>query len=268
MPTIKTLLHSADSLLITAGAGMGVDSGLPDFRGNTGMWQAYPELGRRQMDFATIANPQFFAQNPRLAWGFYGHRLALYRATMPHAGFGELLALADRLDLPYFVFTSNVDGQFVKAGFDADKVYECHGSIHHLQCVIPCSDKIWTADDLTPVIDNGKCEWLGALPTCPDCGGLARPNILMFGDFAWQSHRTDEQETRLHKFLTTHQNPVVIEIGARTAIPTVRRFGDGFAPRLIRINLREPATPQGGIGLGMAGVHGINEIWRELNAND
>lgn len=57
MPTIKTLLHSADSLLITAGAGMGVDSGLPDFRGNSGMWQAYPELGRRQMDFATIASP-------------------------------------------------------------------------------------------------------------------------------------------------------------------------------------------------------------------
>lgn len=268
MPTIKTLLHSADSLLITAGAGMGVDSGLPDFRGNTGMWQAYPELGRRQMDFATIANPQAFAQNPRLAWGFYGHRLALYKATTPHAGFGELLALADRLDLPYFVFTSNVDGQFIKAGFDADKVYECHGSIHHLQCVIPCSDKIWTADDLTPVIDNDKCEWLGELPTCPDCGGLARPNILMFGDFAWQSHRTDKQETRLHKFLTTHQNPVVIEIGAGTAIPTVRRFGDGFAPRLIRINLREPATPQGGIGLGMAGIHEVDEIWRALNAND
>ncbi len=98
MPTIKTLLHSADSLLITAGAGMGVDSGLPDFRGNTGMWQAYPELGRRQMDFATIANPETFTQNPRLAWGFYGHRLALYRATTPHAGFGELLRLSDRLD--------------------------------------------------------------------------------------------------------------------------------------------------------------------------
>ena len=90
----------------------------------------------------------------------------------------------------------------------------------------------------------------------------------MFGDFAWQSHRTDKQETRLHKFLTTHQNPVVIEIGAGTAIPTVRRFGDGFAPRLIRINLREPATPQGGIGLGMTGVHGIDEIWRALNANE
>lgn len=41
---IHYLLSSADSLLITAGAGMGVDSELPDFRGNQGMWQAYPVL--------------------------------------------------------------------------------------------------------------------------------------------------------------------------------------------------------------------------------
>lgn len=87
MPAINALLHSADSLLITAGAGMGVDSGLPDFRGNQGMWQAYPELGRRQVDFMSIANPTAFRQNPHLAWSFYGHRLALYRQTVPHRGF-------------------------------------------------------------------------------------------------------------------------------------------------------------------------------------
>lgn len=110
MQQIKTLLHSADCLLITAGAGMGVDSGLPDFRGNSGMWQAYPELGRQQINFTSIANPQAFAKNPRLAWGFYGHRLALYRKTVPHAGFEYLLKIAEHLDLPYFVFTSNVDG--------------------------------------------------------------------------------------------------------------------------------------------------------------
>lgn len=265
MPTIKTLLHSADSLLISAGAGMGVDSGLPDFRGNTGMWQAYPELGRRQMDFTAIANPRAFAQNPRLAWGFYGHRLALYKATTPHAGFGELLTLADRLDLPYFVFTSNVDGQFAKAGFDADKIYECHGSIHHLQCAKPCPDRIWTADDLTPVIDNDKCEWLGSLPACPDCGGLARPNILMFDDFAWHSGRTDEQEARLYEFLKSHQNPVVIELGAGTAIPTVRRFGEHFAPRLIRINPRDDDLPiRGGITLKMGARAGVYHLLEAL----
>ena len=37
------LIEKADGLLITAGAGMGVDSGLPDFRGNEGFWRAYPD---------------------------------------------------------------------------------------------------------------------------------------------------------------------------------------------------------------------------------
>ena len=41
-----SLIKDADGLLITAGAGMGVDSGLPDFRGREGFWRAYPALGR------------------------------------------------------------------------------------------------------------------------------------------------------------------------------------------------------------------------------
>ena len=39
---IKQIINEAEAILITAGAGMGVDSGLPDFRGNEGFWKAYP----------------------------------------------------------------------------------------------------------------------------------------------------------------------------------------------------------------------------------
>ena len=53
---------------------MGVDSGLPDFRGNQGMWRAYPELGKQRIDFTEIANPAAFKFQPNLAWGFYGRR--------------------------------------------------------------------------------------------------------------------------------------------------------------------------------------------------
>ncbi len=64
---IKAAFQRADSLIISAGAGMGVDSGLPDFRGNHGMWQAYPELGKQRIDFTEIANPAAFRRHPRLA---------------------------------------------------------------------------------------------------------------------------------------------------------------------------------------------------------
>jgi NAD-dependent SIR2 family protein deacetylase len=71
------LIAHADGLLISAGAGMGIDSGLPDFRGDRGFWNAYPALGRIGKRFVEIANPAAFVAMPRVAWGFYGHRLQL-----------------------------------------------------------------------------------------------------------------------------------------------------------------------------------------------
>jgi len=85
------LLRDADALLITSGAGMGVDSGLPDFRGPNGFWGIYPALGRAKLHFEDIANPQAFVEQPSLAWGFYGHRLNMYRETPPGKSFGIFL---------------------------------------------------------------------------------------------------------------------------------------------------------------------------------
>lgn len=60
----------ADALLITAGAGMGVDSGLPDFRGAEGFWSAYPPLARLGISFEEMANPGWLEKQADLAWGF------------------------------------------------------------------------------------------------------------------------------------------------------------------------------------------------------
>lgn len=71
------LIGNADALVIAAGAGMGVDSGLPDFRSDNGFWRAYPALARSGIQFTEIAAPHSFRIEPELAWGFYGHRLGL-----------------------------------------------------------------------------------------------------------------------------------------------------------------------------------------------
>ena len=265
------LIAAADSLIVTAGAGMGVDSGLPDFRGNEGFWNAYPALGQARIDFTSIASPDAFHADPRLAWGFYGHRLALYRRTVPHHGFALLKHWGSQMQHGASVFTSNVDGQFQIAGFDPALVNECHGSIHHLQCLEPCHGAIWEAQAFSPVVDEAACLLQNDFPLCPACGGIARPNVLMFGDWSWLPQRQEAQSARQAQWLAKIQKPVIVELGAGTAIPTVRRFSEGAAQRfgghLVRINLREPQVPRPqDVGLALGAQDGLQALATTLGS--
>ena len=249
------VVAGADALLIGAGAGMGVDSGLPDFRGAQGFWRAYPVYQKLGLDFMGMANPRWFDRDPAFAWGFYGHRLELYRRTVPHAGFAVLARWAAKMKHGAFVYTSNVDGHFQKAGFDAARILEIHGSIHLVQLARRCPG-VTPADPHRFVIDPETLRAAEPLPRCERCGGMLRPNILMFGDGAWDETRAVAGEARLEAWLATLGDArlAVVECGAGTAIPSVRVFCERLARHrgtLVRVNVREPAVPPGGIGLAM-----------------
>lgn len=261
------LLAAADGLIIATGAGMGVDSGLPDFRGNAGFWRAYPGLAQARTAFEEIACPDAFRRHPRQAWGFYGHRLNLYRRTLPHAGFAILLEIAARLPQGCFVFTSNVDGQFQRAGFSEDGVCEVHGSLHHVQCMEDCGQPILTAEGFVPDVDESACLLISPLPRCAGCGGLLRPNVLMFGDGEWLGQRTAAQRRRLEAWLRGVRRPVIVEIGAGSHVPTVRWFSETLGEPLVRINPAEPEMPGKGVSLPMGGLEALNGIHMALRAD-
>jgi NAD-dependent SIR2 family protein deacetylase len=232
------VIKRAKHLLVTAGAGMGVDSGLPDFRGDEGFWRAYPIAKKLGLNFQALANPRWFDINPKLAWAFYGHRLKMYKDAIPHEGFNVLNSLPH----DKFVFTSNVDGQFQKAGFDEKRIVEIHGSIHYLQCIKPCVDEIWPNNEEIE-IDMEKFE-AKSVPKCHFCGGVARPNILMFGDFYFVEKRLNLQLARFEYWLNGIEGELaIVEIGAGTAVPTVRNLSEKIKRRfnatLIRINPKE-----------------------------
>jgi NAD-dependent SIR2 family protein deacetylase len=164
------------------------------------------------------------------------------------------------------VFTSNVDGHFQKSGFPEEQVVECHGSLNYLQCVTPCQSHIWTDDSLQINVDLSTFQAEGRLPTCPHCGALARPNVLMFGDVDWIPNRTKEQQMRFALWLRDilSQELVVVEFGAGKAVPTVRSLSEemtrvrkGF---LIRINPREPEISVNGVGISMGAKEAIHAI--------
>jgi len=262
-------IAEAEALLITAGAGIGVDSGLPDFRGDEGFWRAYPPLKKLGIGFMDMANPIWFKRDPERAWGFYGHRLELYRSTEPHDGFRIMHGWGDRLPHGCFVFTSNVDGQFQKAGFDRERILECHGSIHHLQCLNHCGE-ITPAGGAEVEVDPETFRAVPPLPACPSCGAPARPNVLMFGDWGWLPGRTEAQERRFGAWASNLDGArlVVVEVGAGTAVPTVRMTSEQLARRpgatLIRINVRESQVPDSHIGLPLGGLEAIREIDQRL----
>lgn len=239
---------------------MGVDSGLPDFRGPEGFWKAYPPFRGRQ--FSDLSTPHWFQTDPAVAWGFFGHRLNLYREAMPHPGFALLRQWGRDRPLGAFVFTSNVDGQFQKAGFSEDKVFECHGSIHFLQCSRGCGQDIWPANGLPVEVDQATIRAASGYPTCLACEAIARPNILMFNDGEWNHGRCAAQFANyLHwQSGVEGRRVVAIELGAGLAIPTVRRECERRGQVLIRINPREADTPLGGISLPMAALEALQAI--------
>lgn len=266
----KMYIKQAEAILITAGAGMGVDSGLPDFRGDDGFWRAYPLLKEKGMSFEDMASPFLFETDPSLAWAFYGHRLQLYRDTIPHIGFTILKKWGQEKNNNYFIVTSNVDGQFQKAGFAEDRILEAHGSIHYMQCTHNCSRQPWSANDTTIPVDL-QIFRATAIPICPNCHAAARPNILMFGDWRkWNDHRYNIQKQRYNKWLKNNKTAfiAIIEIGAGTAIPTIRIESEKIAKQymnahLIRINPMDEDIDKNvkrGVGISIGGLQGLKEI--------
>uniref|UniRef100_UPI0035B2DE18 Sir2 family NAD-dependent protein deacetylase n=1 Tax=Chitinimonas sp. TaxID=1934313 RepID=UPI0035B2DE18 len=237
-------IAEADALLILAGAGMSVDAGLPDYRGPQGLWASYPILARCRLDPQLLARPEAFRAMPRTAWGFYGHRLRRYRACQPHVGHHLLRRWSERCAQGAFVLTSNVDGLFQRAGFADDRLVEANGSLLDLQCLDNCRGKVWREPGWLPQVDEAACTLRDALPQCPDCGGLARPNVLMFSDWHWVGERAAAQQGKLEHWLEGAGRLVIIELGAGTVVDTLRRYAGQLAGQgerlLIRINPSDP----------------------------
>jgi hypothetical protein len=110
------------------------------------------------------------------------------------------------------------------------------------------------------------------IPKCIRCGGTARPNILMFGDYSWISDRTSAQEDRFEAFLERHRDTLtVIEMGAGTAIPTIRylseRLGGREGASVVRINPREAEIRPPHISIPAGALEGLRGIEAELGGD-
>ena len=237
------LLGEADAVFVTSGAGMGVDSDLNTFRGRNAADKGW---GKREYAPYHMSKARTFDSEPHLAWGYHLSRMEAYVRATPHAGYHYLKDMLR--NVPHACFTSNIDSHWERALGEDAVIVECHGSMQWMQCNENCSNQVWAPRDIDMLIDeDGKAE---RVPRCinPECNEYARFNVCLIGDVAFCTRRLDEERKRyaaFEKSIGKDAKVVVLEVGAGTGIPTVRRESGRLCTRfnapLIRINMDDAA---------------------------
>lgn len=159
------LLREARRVVVTTGAGMSKESGIPTFRDAlTGLWAQY--------DPEELATRDGFRRHPEVVWNWYADRRATIARAQPHEGHLALARLEPRFE-SLWILTQNIDGLHAAAG--STRVVELHGSIHRVKCF----------DANHPA--SGPFAPGDAPPRCA-CGSLLRPDVVWFGEMLDPSH--------------------------------------------------------------------------------
>ncbi|MCG3180640.1 MAG: NAD-dependent protein deacylase [Phycisphaerae bacterium] len=152
-------LSAATNVCVLTGAGVSAESGVPTFRGLDGLWKNFrPE---------EVSNPDAFARDPALVWEWYNMRRDRLGGVEPNPGHHAIAEIERRVDR-FTLVTQNVDGLHAAAG--SRNVLEVHGNIWRTLCT-GCGRR-----------QDRTGERLDALPACPACGALLRPDVVWFGE--------------------------------------------------------------------------------------
>ncbi|MFW6131128.1 MAG: SIR2 family NAD-dependent protein deacylase [Candidatus Aminicenantaceae bacterium] len=160
LDSLVKILKNTKKVVISTGAGISAESGIPTFRGKDGLWKKY-----RAEELAT---PQAFKNDPKLVWEWYEWRRSIIGKKNPNPGH-KILAQWEKIFPEYTLITQNIDGLHQKAG--STKVLELHGNIWKTRCTK--TDKLFDCFDM-PLKEIP--------PACPECGAILRPHVVWFGE--------------------------------------------------------------------------------------
>lgn len=152
-------LAASKNILVLTGAGISADSGIPTFRGKDGLWN-----NRRGEELASI---DLLLEDPKLAWQWYDAMRVLISKNKPNPGHLALAAL-EKMRPDLALATQNIDGYHSDAG--SRRVFELHGNFWRLRCMA-CGK-----------MDENRQAPIKELPPKCACGGLLRPDIVLYGE--------------------------------------------------------------------------------------
>jgi NAD-dependent deacetylase len=213
LDTVAALLSAARRVLFVTGAGVSADSGLPTYRGVGGLYDGAqtPE----GLSIEEVLSGPMMVRDPTLCWTYIAQVEAACRGAQPNAAHEVIAALQERAEVT--VLTQNVDGLHAAAG--SRDVIEIHGNLHRLRCVA-CAWRDEVAD----------YEALPIPPRCPTCGGLVRPDVVLFGEMlpAGALARLDEALAAPFE--------VVFSVGTTSLFPYIA------APVVLQVRAGRPAV--------------------------
>lgn len=160
------VIASTEHLIVSTGAGISKESGIPTFRDALdGLWAQYDPM--------QLATPRAFRQNPKLVWDWYQYRIALVEKATPNLGHYALVDLEKWLP-QVTIITQNVDGFHQMVG--SRDVVCLHGNIREYKCFDNCQGNPTLVDIQGLIRDKEKEP-----PTCPHCeSAYLRPNVVWF----------------------------------------------------------------------------------------
>ncbi len=171
--TVQAMRQSKKTVAFT-GAGISVESGIPDFRGPAGLWEKYDP-----MEYATI---DAFTANPGKVWGMLKEMGSLLDRSKPNPAH-QALARLEQMGYLRSIITQNIDNLHQSAG--SRRVIEFHGSGKKLTCLI-----------CRRTYDREEIH-LDTMPPRCSCQGVLKPNFVFFGEpIPWDAQMEAKEEAR------------------------------------------------------------------------
>lgn len=169
---LKRIIDQSSQIVFFGGAGVSTESGIPDFRSESGLFQAEQKYGR---SVEQLISRSFFDAHPDIFYEYYKNNL-IFRDANPNEAHKAIATLEQQGKL-LAVVTQNIDGLHQKAG--SKNVYELHGSVLRNYCM-SCGafyDLDYIMDVANGFASDGK---VSCVPRCKKCGGMVKPDVVLY----------------------------------------------------------------------------------------
>ena len=242
---VVNLLKNAKSIFFITGAGISADSGLPTYRGVSGLYDN--KITEEGMSIETALSGETLRSNPEISWKYIYQIEKKCRGATFNRGHQVIMEMEQHFERVW-ILTQNVDGFHRASG--SQNVINIHGDIHHLKC----TDCSWHEK-----VENYST--LSIPPSCPVCKAIIRPDVVLFGEML------SEQNIRILQKELEMEFDIYFSIGTTSVFPYI------MTPVLLAKQLGRPTVEINpgqseishlvDIKISLGAAEALDRIWRK-----